>query len=96
MKAPKKQYSLARDYVKVGEFLRDARVKANLTQREVSEALGYTTAQHISNFECGIAVPPLKKLEQLVRLYKLNVNTLLELILDSEREVMLRTIRPRR
>jgi hypothetical protein len=43
-----------------GEYLSEARKKANLTQREVSLDLDYSSAQFISNFECRVAVPPLK------------------------------------
>ncbi len=87
------KYSLERNYTRVGEFLREARQKAGLKQREVSEALGYSSPQFISNFEAGIAVPPLSKLAIMVQLYKTPVNQLLDIILDNEREVMLRGIK---
>lgn len=45
----------------VGRFLRKAREKSGLTQKELSVAIGYTSAQIISNVERGLAGPPLLK-----------------------------------
>ena len=90
-KPRQKKYATERDYQEVGKFLQAAREKALLTQKEVSEILD-TSVQLISNYEAGMAVPPLKKLSLLVRLYKIEPDRLLEIILDAEREVMLRGI----
>lgn len=84
----KKNYVLERNYETLGEYLQNMRLKANLTQREVSLALGYSSAQFISNFERGIAVPPLKKLKILVKMYNMPADEVMEMILDAEREIM--------
>lgn len=84
----KKNYVLERNYEALGEYLQNMRLKANLTQREVSLALGYSSAQFISNFERGIAVPPLKKLKILVKMYNMPADEVMEMILDAEREIM--------
>lgn len=91
----KKQYVLPRRYTALGEYLQTMRTKANLTQREVSLALGYSSAQFISNFERGIAVPPLKKLKVLVKMYEMPVETIMDMILDAEREIMSSALRPK-
>lgn len=65
-----------------------------LTQREVSEELGYSSAQFISNFESGIASPPLSKLTRLVELYKIPVERLISLILEGEKASMQSVLRP--
>lgn len=88
MAAKKKQYVLARRYTVLGEYLQKMRTEAGLTQREVSLALGYSSAQFISNFERGIAVPPLNKLKVLIKMYNMPVETVLNIILDTEREIM--------
>ncbi len=90
-----RQYALPRRYTNLGNYLQEMRLKADLTQREVSVALGYSSAQFISNFERGIAVPPLKKLKVLVRMYNLQVETVMNLILEVEREIMLSALKPR-
>jgi len=70
------------------------RKRSNLTQREVSIALGYSSAQFISNFESGIASPPLSKLKVLVEMYKIPVEKLMSLILEGEKEVLMSVLKP--
>ncbi|RZA08241.1 MAG: helix-turn-helix domain-containing protein [Proteobacteria bacterium] len=93
MAAKKKQYVLARRYTVLGDYLQKMRLEANLTQREVSQALGYSSAQFISNFERGIAVPPLKKLKILVKMYGMAVDTVMEMILNAERDIMISALK---
>jgi transcriptional regulator with XRE-family HTH domain len=95
MAIKKKQYVLPRRYTTLGEYLQTMRTKAGLTQREVSLTLGYSSAQFISNFERGIAVPPLKKLKVLVKMYDMPVETVMDMILDAEREIILSALKPR-
>lgn len=90
-KPRQKKYATARDYHMVGKFLQAAREEAGFTQKEVSEVLD-TSVQLVSNYEAGMAVPPLKKLSLLVQLYKINPNQLLKIILEAERDVMLKGI----
>lgn len=90
----KKNYLIPRNYQKLGEYLYQKRVEANMTQREVSIALDYSSAQFISNFERGIAAPPLKKLKKLCEIYNFQPSELVDLLLEAEREVMLANLRP--
>jgi transcriptional regulator with XRE-family HTH domain len=87
-------YASPRNYTALGKYLQEMRLRAKLTQREVSIELGYSSAQFISNFESGIASPPLCKLPQLVGLYKIPVERLISLILEGEKETMLNVLRP--
>lgn len=89
-----KKYALPRPYVVFGEYLAAARTKAGVTQRDVSICLGYSSAQFISNFECGIALPPLKKLKLLVKLYDLPIGITMDLVLDAEKWAMLKVLKP--
>ena len=63
----KKRYALTRNFFEFGEYLKEKRVAADLTQKEVAEKIGYSSAQYISNFERGIALPPLSKLKMKPR-----------------------------
>lgn len=67
------EYKIKRNYPKFGAYLAAARRKRGLTQKELSDHLGYSSAQFISNFERGIATPPLKKLPKIIK--KLNLDT---------------------
>ena len=93
-KTSQREYVLTRNYVALGQYLQDMRIKANLTQREVSLSLGYSSAQFISNFERGICSPPLKKLKELIKLYKMPVEKVMSLVLEGEREVLNAALRP--
>jgi transcriptional regulator with XRE-family HTH domain len=95
MKA-KRKYAIPRRYEDVGEYLQQARKRAGYSQRQVADTLGYSSAQFISNFERGIAVPPLKKLKVLVKMYKLPVPELMDKILDAERRLMEAALDPRK
>ncbi len=84
----------------IGRFLRQRRIELGLTQRQVSDKLGYGSSQFISDMERGLCTLPLKKLGEVVKLYKLPPNELMEIML-KEQEAILRdalmptTVRPR-
>lgn len=61
------------------------REKAGLTQREVSDALGYSTPQFISNVERGRCRFPVEKLPKIKRLYKVSADQVINLILSEEK-----------
>lgn len=84
MRARKEHRKIPRHYVLLGEYLKELRLKAGLTQREVSIALGYSTAQFISNWECGIAMPPLHRMKLLLELYRAKPQKFIELALAGE------------
>lgn len=73
-------------YSPLGEYLAANRKRIGLTQRQVAEALDYSSPQFISNFERGVYVPPLNKLHQLTNLYGLAVNDILDVVFACERD----------
>ena len=75
-------------FVVLGGFLQAKRLKANLSQGEVATKLGYSSPQFISNFERGLCAPPLTKLKLIVKLYDLNPDELVRLMLkEQERHI---------
>jgi transcriptional regulator with XRE-family HTH domain len=85
---PKPAYRLPRPYFRLGEYLGHLRSESKFTQREVSLALGYSSAQFISNFERGIAIPPLTKLRALLKLVGGDPDRAIDLLLACERELL--------
>lgn len=85
MKQKHRKYCLPRHYVELGAYLQSKRLEASLTQKEVSDVLRYSSPQFISNAEVGIAVPPLKKLKVMIKMYGANADLIIELILAAER-----------
>ncbi len=69
---------------------RQYREKAGLTQKEVSDALGYTTPQFISNVERGRCRFPVEKLPKLKRLYRLSGDQLVDMIMVEEKRGLVR------
>lgn len=63
------------------KYLVDCRTKANLTQAQVSLALGYKTPQFVSNWERGLSHPPIDVIPQLAALYNIDADNLFELYL---------------
>lgn len=76
------------DRKKLGNFLKEVREGANMTQADVSQRLGYTSPQFISNIERGISVAPLKTLAKMVNLYKANPESVVKIILESQRKLL--------
>lgn len=78
----------------VGRFLRQRRIEVGLTQRQVSEKLGYGSPQFISDMERGLCTLPLKKLGELVKLYKLPPNELMDIMLQEQEAILRDALMP--
>ena len=76
----------------LGKYLKSKRVKAGFTQSDVSEKLGLSSPQLISNFERGLCSPPLNHLKKLVSLYGLDPDELLKVMLHSRLKVLEKAI----
>ena len=61
------------------------REKAGLTQREVSDSLGYSTPQFISNVERGRCRFPIQKLPKIKKLYRMSTEQMIDLVLTEEK-----------
>ncbi|MNT25317.1 helix-turn-helix protein [compost metagenome] len=64
-------------------FLKKKRSLAGLSQKEVSEELGYSTPQFISNWERGMSTPPMTAIKKLALLYKISMDEIFELLLQE-------------
>ncbi len=72
----------------LSNFLKEKRIASGLSQGDVADKLGYSTAQFISNWERGVAAPPVNILKKLADLYKVNAEELFEVVLEEKiREV---------
>jgi transcriptional regulator with XRE-family HTH domain len=67
----------------LSQFLKQTREKSDLSQRQVADELGYQSAQFISNWERGVSSPPLKTLKRLGDLYKVQAETLYQIMLQD-------------
>ena len=65
---------------RLGPYLRESRIRAGLSQKDVSKALGYQTGQFISEWERGVRSPPGATLRKLVDLYEISVAEFYEVL----------------
>lgn len=66
----------------LAETLIRLRKDVGLSQADVSNAIGYTTPQFISNWERGVSVPPVSAVRKLADLYKVPVAHLKYLLIN--------------
>lgn len=71
---------------KLGSYLKQKRVNAKLSQREVSETLGYSSPQFISNMERGLCSPPMFVLKKMMKLYAIPAKEITEFLIQIQRE----------
>jgi len=66
--------------LKVGQLIKVHREKLNLMQKDVSDELGYGSAQFISNWERGISMPPRDAFLPLCKLLQIDPEKFRKLI----------------
>jgi transcriptional regulator with XRE-family HTH domain len=71
-----------RYFEKFGHLLKKTRTAAGISQTEVARALRYDQ-QFISNWERGIAAPPVRVLHKIAKLYEVRVESLYELLMED-------------
>ena len=71
----------------IGAFIRQHRLKAGITQEDLANHLGYSSAQFVSNWERGVSMPPLKSLPGLAAHIGVSGRAMMELILAYQDEV---------
>jgi transcriptional regulator with XRE-family HTH domain len=70
----------------LGKNLQNLREKAGLTQRDLADKFGYKTPQFISNWERGVAAPPISVIKKLAKMLHIEADKLFDVILSSEVE----------
>ena len=58
--------------ITIGEFLKQCRIKRDLTQFQVSEAVNCTVT-YVSYVECGRRLPSFKMLQKLAMFYRTDI-----------------------
>ncbi len=76
-------------HVKFGQFLKEKRLTVGLSQGKVAKSLGYSSPQFVSNWERGLAAPPMVMLLKIIDLLSLDKKEVFNLLM-TEREKELR------
>lgn len=67
----------------VNKYLKEKRVEAGFTQKELARKLGYTTGQYVSNWERGFCAPPLNAATRITKLLKIPPKKYKQLLVDG-------------
>ena len=67
-------------------FLKNKRKLSGMSQKDVSNRLGYTTAQFISNWERGVSSPPMNILKKLAEIYQVGLEEFYDVLLQARIE----------
>ncbi len=70
----------------LGIFLKEHRLKRNLSQGDLAQALRYDSPQYISDWERGVSSPPLKKIVQVSQILHVRVDRIFDLLLESSKK----------
>lgn len=72
-----------------GQWLKDCRERADVTQRELARALKYDSAQFISNIERGVALPPTEAVPIIAKILGIPRQRVLEQVYqEKNRQLM--------
>jgi transcriptional regulator with XRE-family HTH domain len=69
--------------LKLAQFLKNKRIIAGFSQKDVATKLGYSTSQFISNWERGVSQPPLSTLRKLAEVFQINAEEMFNVLLES-------------
>ena len=78
-------------FQELGLYLREKRVKKNITQVEVADKLGYRS-QFIANWERGASSPPVPALRKLVAIYGISQKEVLDFLGDLQQDFWKRNL----
>lgn len=70
----------------IGSIIKEYRLKAGYSQKEIADILGYTQPVFVSLIEHGTSKVPLSTLGQLITLLKIPEKKVTKLLLDSYAE----------
>jgi transcriptional regulator with XRE-family HTH domain len=85
-----------RKFESTSKYFRQKRLDAEITQAELAEALGFTSAQIVSNWERGICAPPMASLRSLIKILKLDAEEVTDVITEENRRFLLENLSGRK
>lgn len=73
---------------KLKRALTDLRIRSGHTQSDLASMLGYSNGQFISNWERGMALPPIPTLFPLAKIFDVSADFLFNLVLAATLEAV--------
>ena len=87
---------MLRKFESTSKYFRQKRLDAEITQAELAEALGFTSAQIVSNWERGICAPPMASLRSLIKILNLDAEEVTDVITEENRRFLLEALSGRK
>lgn len=72
----------------LGEYLKELRIQSHLTQRDIANAMGYTSPQFISNWERGLTAPPISTIRKLLDIYACDPDEVFDFIAGQQLDIL--------
>lgn len=69
--------------VTLANYLKEKRMAAGFSQKDVSDIFGYTSPQFVSNWERGLSQPPIKIIKKISDVYRVSADELFEIYLEQ-------------
>jgi transcriptional regulator with XRE-family HTH domain len=79
--------------VAIGALLKEKRLEKGFSQKEVSDRLGYGSAQYVSDWERGYSAIPTGKLAELAKMLNIEQDRLFEMLLEFSIERLTENMR---
>lgn len=77
----------------LGDFFKNQRQKAGLSQWDLAAALGYETAQVVSNWERGVQSPPFSKVLEICKVLKISHDSMIRKLLNVQQGIYLQSLK---
>lgn len=72
--------------INLSQFLRKKRIEMQMSQAELASMLGYNNPQFVSNWERGLAQPPMRQTREICNILKIDKRTVIDLIVNNFRQ----------
>lgn len=80
----------------IGNYTKEKRLEAGLSQASIARKLGYGSAQFISNVERGLCNYPAKNLKKLEKLIKIDLSYTHQLMVEAYDEELSKVFFPKK
>lgn len=79
--------------MKLNEYLKNERVKANVTQSDIAKKLKLKNAQYVSNFERGVCKPSFQMIRAYIKLCGVSSQDIRIKMIDDYYEMLKKEIK---
>ncbi|MCB0412028.1 MAG: helix-turn-helix transcriptional regulator [Bdellovibrionales bacterium] len=79
--------------VELGQYFRQKRVDAGLTQIDLARVFGYSSSQFVSNWERGLCTPPMASMAKLCEVLKIPKKEIVDVLTEEYRRTLEKAVK---